>query len=502
MLTSQMIDEIERLGYSAKTIQNQLDRFKQDDFYVTLDRPATLKDGIQKLDSTEYTELVTLFEKGVEQSRVTKFVPASGAATRMFKFLSTYYLSENEEERTNAIEETRTFFKLLAHFPFASELKQHATVSEVDIDKKTTNCTETLRYLLTEEGLNYGIRPKALIPFHRYKNGTLTPLEEHLLESELMLTGQKSIHIHYTIPPRSQHHFERIISRYKPVNPETHFAISYSEQDSKTNTIAVDMNNMPFRTEKTDAFLFRPAGHGALIHNLKKHGGDIVCIKNIDNVQIDKHDTILYKKLLIGMLIRTQHAIFNILKEINDSEVRDERLKEILIQMESDFNIQTHIPDGESPHAFVQRKLNRPIRVCGMVRNQGEPGGGPFWVKSPDGSSSLQIVEMAQVDTSNPHQKELTQHSTHFNPVDLICGVRNYQGKLFDLTKYIDHDAVFISEKTHHGQSIKALELPGLWNGAMSDWITLFIEVPLSTFSPVKSVLDLLKEPHQQTPLK
>jgi len=361
-----------------------------------------------------------------------------------------------------------------------------------------------LENLLFDKGLNYGHLPKGLLLFHQYPEGARTALEEHLVEGALYACNTtKQVHIHFTVSPEHQKEFLQTAEAKAPEYErrlEVKYHIGFSIQKSSTDTIAADSKNQPFRDD--GRLLFRPGGHGALIENLNDISADVVFIKNIDNVVPDsfKPLTVHYKKLLGGMLIHFQRKIFNYLHRIDSGKYNHQELIEMLYFLQNDLcikNPETKLLEDAELALYIKSKLNRPLRVCGMVKNQGEPGGGPFLTVNSDGTISLQILESSQIDLKNPAMKQLYEKGTHFNPVDLVCGLRNYKGEKFDLTRYVDKNAGFISIKSKNGKELKALELPGLWNGAMSDWNTIFVEVPIETFNPVKTVNDLLRPEHQ-----
>jgi hypothetical protein len=359
-------------------------------------------------------------------------------------------------------------------------------------------------YLLSPECFDFAKMPKGVLPFHKYNTHISTPVEEHLNECAFYATSNSVSHLHFTVSEEHKYLFEQIIDSVKgkvETESKTKLLVNFSYQDSATDTIAVDLNNQPFRNEKGQ-LVFRPAGHGALINNLNNLDADVIFIKNIDNV-IQNHiqEITLYKKALAGILLNLQGLIFQYLRQIEEKLVNENDIETIIrfineklnIEVIEDFNKYTL----ENKIAFVKDKLNRPIRVCGMVINEGEPGGGPFWVNDLKGNPSLQIVESSQVDTNNPEQSQILRKATHFNPVDLICATKGYNGKKFDLLQFVDHKTGFIVTKNKNGKDLKSYELPGLWNGAMAKWITVFVQVPLVTFNPVKTVNDLLKPAHQ-----
>ncbi len=358
--------------------------------------------------------------------------------------------------------------------------------------------------LLTTPGLNYGSLPKGLLKFHKYAEGARTPLEEHLVEGALYACSSTGkVNVHFTVS--SEHHelFEKLVNEKMPEYAKkfgVEYNISFSEQKPSTDTIAADSDNKPFRED--GKLVFRPGGHGALIENLNDLDVDIIFIKNIDNVVPDrlKSDTVTYKNLIAGVLVTLQQKTFEYLKILDSGKYSQEQIEEIIRFVQQKlFCRKSDIKNMEDAELviYLRNKLNRPIRVCGMVKNVGEPGGGPFLAYNQDGTVSLQILESSQIDMKDPKKKEMFDNGTHFNPVDLVCAVRDYKGNKFNLTEYVDKSTGFISSKSKNGRDLKALELPGLWNGAMSDWNTIFVEVPLTTFNPVKTVNDLLRDQHQ-----
>lgn len=358
--------------------------------------------------------------------------------------------------------------------------------------------------LLEAAGLNYGALPKGLLKFHRYADGVRTPLEEHLVEGALYAAGKSGeANVHFTVSTEHRQLFQQLVDA-KVAEYEAKYGIryhvSFSEQKPSTDTVAADMENKPFRDK--GKLLFRPGGHGALIENLNDLDADVVFIKNIDNVVPDrlKGDTVTYKKLLAGVLVTLQAKAFDYLRLLDGGHYSHDQLEEIIRFVQRDLRCRRadlkQLEDADLV-IYLRKKLNRPMRVCGMVKNVGEPGGGPFLAYNPDGTVSLQILESSQIDMKDPEKKAMFEQGTHFNPVDLVCAVRDYKGNKFNLLNYVDKATGFISYKSKGGKELKALELPGLWNGSMSDWNTVFVEVPLSTFNPVKTVNDLLREQHQ-----
>ncbi len=485
--------EISKKGINKEKVLNQIAQFARGFPFARLSAAAALSNGIVDIASQK-EELIRAYDQS--ELSTMKFVPASGAATRMFKKLFEFRSEskKKDEAYSKMVKEKGAiynFFNELESFAFYQDLKKTFKESKgytLEEARKKQDFNDILDMLLNKEGLNYGELPKGLLKFHRYKGFAKTPTEEHLTEGEQYANKKNKVNIHFTVSPEHQHAFEFHVK--DAVNKRSvQFDINFSTQKPSTDTIAVNMDNTPFRTDNGD-LLFRPAGHGALLENLNELDTDIVFIKNIDNVVPDriKAETVEYKKALAGLLINYQSKSFSLLRK-HDGGVNIESEGKSLLE---EMGIK-----GDLTPQHVVEKLNRPIRVCGMVQNEGEPGGGPFWINNNDGTTSLQIVESAQVDMSDKSQVTIFKDSTHFNPVDLVCGIKNYRGEKFDLLKYRDPNAGFISEKSNSGRKLKAMELPGLWNGAMADWNTIFVEVPLITFNPVKTVNDLLKENHR-----
>jgi Domain of unknown function (DUF4301) len=500
------IHQIITRGQTPETVLSQIEIFKRGIPYTTLHRPCTVDDGITVLQQSDIEALGSLYTQAVSAGRVTKFVPASGAATRMFQALLSY-CEHTEAADSQNDQDVLQFINNLPRFAFYDDLQAavYRYGGKVETYLARGQYAELLAYLLTSQGLNYANLPKILLKFHRYGDHCRTPLEEHLVEAAAYAQDRHQVaRLHVTVTPAHaeavQAHIGASQRRYEHAG--LRYEITLSVQSPATDTIAVDLDNNPFRDEQGH-LLFRPGGHGALLANLQALAGDIVFIKNIDNVVPDhlKEVTYRYKRALGGHLVHLQQQIFAYLEHLAAGRVDAERLEEIRTFAQRELAIV--VPPGlqHAPqHAqsrFLHERLHRPLRVCGMVRNEGEPGGGPFWVEHPDGSLSRQIVETSQVDTASPEQRALLAASTHFNPVDLVCGVHDYRGQPFDLQRFADPNTGFISHKTYAGRPLKAFELPGLWNGAMAYWNTVFVEVPLSTFSPVKTVLDLLRPEHQ-----
>lgn len=492
MLTHNDIAQLENRNISQEKVENQIKRFEKGFEKTPLVAPAVIGEGILKLSAEQEVSYVATYE--ASEVTVSKFVPASGAASRMFKALFAFAEAyDGSEASYNAFEAEKgqpyDFFEGLQKFAFYEDLKvayekQHKMPLEEALSAKLYK--EILLCFLNEPGLNYGGLPKGLLQFHLYTDTSKTPAQEHVTEGLKYALKAHEVNIHFTVSPEHQQKFEEHIQKVTSSYSEK-INVSFSVQKPHTDTVAVTLANEPFKDEKGD-ILFRPAGHGALLENLNDIEADIIFIKNIDNVVPDriKDETIRYKKILAGVLLDYQSKAFDLLRQNESGASVIEQAKTLLAEM----GVKGQLSDDE-----VIAKLNRPIRVCGMVKNEGEPGGGPFWVAYGE-VSLLQIVESAQIDMNNPEQVDILKKSTHFNPVDLVCGVKNYKGEKFDLMDFQDQDAGFISEKSYAGEKLKAMELPGLWNGSMAHWNTIFVEVPLITFNPVKTVMDLLKANH------
>lgn len=512
--TKKQIKQIERKGITVDKVIKQIETFKSGLPFIKLESAAILGHGIIKTTEAENNENALFYDTQKEKLDVLKFVPASGAATRMFKFLFEFLESYNPKKETingyinkNKANNLLVFGVGIEKFPFynlvLNEVKKH--VSEFDTLSQDAKALEFIKTMLNEDRLNYSFSPKGLLPFHKYKDHIATAFEEHLFEAALYATSNNKATIHFTISEIYKNVFNKEFKRIKAIverKTNTKFNISYSYQKEETDTIAVTTKNEP--VQNLDGSLcFRPSGHGALLSNLNDFDADIIFIKNIDNVVVYKFEKEVakYKKILAGILLKQQQQAFLYLKELEKEKVEQEKLLEIACFLRNKLNViildefEKHEPKYQIE--YLKNKLNRPIRVCGMVRNEGEAGGGPFWVKDENGTISLQIVESAQVDKKNKSQKSILKSATHFNPVDLVCGIKDYKGKKYDLSKFIDSKTAFITTKTKTGKDIKALESPGLWNGSMANWNTIFVETPIATFNPVKTVIDLLKATHQ-----
>lgn len=477
MFTQKEIQQITEHGLTPAQIERQLENFRQGFPFLRVVATASPDDGITMLSATELQNAVDAYAKRANKLKTVKFVPASGAATRMFKELFAFV---NEGKRGSGIDE---LLHNIDRFAFYGELSEYIGAQSDD---------KAVVAAIIGKGLNYGAKPKGLVTFHNYPEGARKAVEEHLVEGAQYASSCGVSHIHFTVSPEHETAFLALLAERIPIYEKRfgiRYNITFSQQKPSTDTIAVNPDNTPFRTDEGD-LLFRPAGHGALIENLNEIDADVIFIKNIDNVTTDarRGDTVTYKKALAGILLDRQERIFEHLRALRNGTAD---LAEVAAFIRHDLCVK--LPDNHDA-ALLERLLDRPIRVCGMVRNEGEPGGGPVWVRNSDNTVALQIAESSQIA---PEEMHLMQTATHFNPVDLVCGVRRANGSKFDLRKYVDASTGFISSKSSGGRELRAQELPGLWNGAMADWNTIFVDVPITTFSPVKVVLDLLRPQHQ-----
>ncbi|OYQ40685.1 DUF4301 family protein [Flavobacterium aurantiibacter] len=474
---------------------------------LQLAAPATPANGILVLEQEQHDELVRIFDEEKANYTLAKFVPASGAASRMFKFLLDFLENYAPDQDTiNAYinkhnaKDLAVFLVGIEKFPFYDEVIAELKRNYSNFDRWNKDLKDYyfIKFLLSSRHFNFASKPKAVLPFHKTVARVKTPIDAHLEEALAYIQTKHNAHVHFTISPEFQADFQSIVEAF-PNTSSSKIDVSYSVQESATDTIAVANTGLPYY-DKKNHLVCRPAGHGALLGNLNRIKADIVFIKNIDNVSDKTLPAIsFYKKMLAGKLIQIQKRVFEILQQLEAGV--DLQLSNWIEFAQSDLNISASATilsaDANFKKAWLFEKLNRPIRVCGMVKNEGEPGGGPFWVLDKHQQKSLQIVESAQINLNDPQQKAIFDGSTHFNPVDLVCAVKDFKGNAFDLHKFVDPDSGFIVEKSKDGQSFKAYELPGLWNGSMADWITIFVEVPLQTFNPVKTVNDLLKPAHQ-----
>lgn len=506
--TADDLKQISELGLTPEKVEAQIEAFRNG-FPKTklIDAATPSNGGIIVMTDEEIEHYISYYQRIAKRKELLKFVPASGAATRMFKdlyaFSATYFgVAKNFEKE---FPEVKTFLENLRHFAFYDDLKQCMEKSSLDIQDymERGDYSTVINYLLKEQYLNYGGLPKGLLKFHRYGDMQRTPLEEHIVEGAEYAQANEKVRIHFTVSPDHKALFRKKVQAVKKdyeKSLDVQIETSFSEQKHYTDIIAVDEYNNPMRDEN-GRLIFRPGGHGALIENLNDCRADIIFIKNIDNVVPDwmKHTTIVYKKALAGLLAELQDKTFKHLETLDSKPTQrqvtaiarfaKERLR---IDLPSDLKKMSLNEQVKLLHD----KLNRPMRICGMVKNQGEPGGGPFFIENTHGIKSLQVVETAQINRKDPHQEAILAQATHFNPVDLVCATKNYKGRRFDLRKFVDPNTGFISKKTKGAQTMKSQELPGLWNGAMAEWISLFVEVPLATFNPVKTVNDLMRPEH------
>lgn len=478
MFSEKDLQQIAAHGLTPDAVERQIENFRRGFPFLKVVRAASPADGVLVPDAVAVDAAVARYEKAVAaKCSVVKFVPASGAATRMFKELFAFV---NEDKRGKGID---TLLENIRRFAFWPELQ---AVLPADADDKATVDA------IVNDGLGYGRQPKGLVTFHAYPDGTRKAVEEHLVEGAAYAASNGVARIHFTVSPEHKAGFQQLLEEKIPVYEKRfgiRYDISFSVQKPSTDTIAVNPDNTPFRQDD-GSLLFRPAGHGALIENLAEIDADIIFIKNIDNVTTDarRGDTIRYKKALAGILLDLQAEAFARLRQLEHGSTNLASTAEFI-----ERKLFVKLP-AQYDAALLIKILDRPIRVCGMVRNEGEPGGGPFWVANADGTESLQIAESSQIA---PEDLPLMQSATHFNPVDLVCGVKNAKGERYDLRDYTDPSTGFISSKSSGGRELRAQELPGLWNGAMARWNTIFVDVPITTFSPVKVVQDLLRPQHQ-----
>ncbi len=509
MFNDKDIRRILERGSDPGEVMQQIEFFQRGFPFLRVVEAATPARGILRLNDADLTRHEKTYNEKLEEGlTVIKFVPASGAASRMFKSLfaalDDLKAGKTPDEVIASHPKTHEFYQRISNFAFHSKLKSAIVHAGLE-----PNLRNYLEFLLTEKGLNYGNLPKGLLHFHKYDGFQRTPFEEHLVEGANYARDNKNrVRLHFTVSPEHEAAFHVLFSEIEAgyeIEYGCVFDVRFSRQKPSTDTIAVDMHNEPFR-EKDGSLLFRPAGHGALLENLNDLDADLVFIKNIDNVVPDrfKEPTYTFKKALAGILLHYQEQIFGYQKALNEQIPQAHEsgfLAEAANFLENTLNVKPPVDqyytEKEELVQYLKEKFNRPIRVCGMVRNEGEPGGGPFFAENSDGTVSLQIAESIQIDPSDPVQLKIARHATHFNPVDLVCAFKNYKGEKFDLLHFRDPQTGLITVKSKGGRELKAQELPGLWNGSMSDWITFFVEVPIETFNPVKTVNDLLRKQHQ-----
>ena len=507
------LEHIQSLGLSLETIKKQIKTYKGSPNYINLSASAKIGNGILKLSESDWNDFINYYDDEKNALKVVKFTPASGAASRMFKLLQEFLSKYDPQKETinsyinkNKSVELFLFFVTIEKLPFHDEVVDKMQLMMPDYDLLNLDQKRLLfvKSILEEDYLNYSNIPKGLLPFHQYQNHTSTAFEEHLFEASKYASVNGKAQLHFTV---SKAHLEQFKTKWAAIQSivesktNTKFKISFSCQESNTNVLAVDLKNQPFRLN--DKLFFRPSGHGALIKNLNQIDANIIFIKNIDNVVVDRFLERIsgYKKGLAGVLLKLQSQVFKYAKVLESTEISDVQIVEIVDFLTQKLNICVSSEFNKYAYKYqidyLKSKINRPIRVCGMVENEGEPGGGPFWVKAENGEISLQIVEASQVNLKLSRQKTILMNATHFNPVDIVCGIKNYKGETYDLKQFIDPKTYFITKKSKYGKQLKTLEQPGLWNGSMAHWNTVFVEVPIITFNPVKTVNDLLKFTHQ-----
>jgi hypothetical protein len=505
MLTQQDLKQLAQKGISEQQIETQLGQFKTGFPFLKLEAAAAIGRGIVAPTSDEGRKYVDAWQKyKAAGKRVVKFVPASGAASRMFKDMFAFVDADYDKPTTDF---EKKYFDNIDKFAFYGELDavcQKNNGKGIKALIQEGNFKAVAANMLKAEGLNYGQLPKGLLLFHNYPEGPRTPMEEHLVEGALYAASNGEAHVHFTVSHEHMELFKQKVAQKADMYAKKYgiaYDITFSEQKPSTDTVAANPDGTPFRNSD-GSLLFRPGGHGALIENLNEIEADVIFVKNIDNVVPDrlKGDTVLWKQIIAGVLVTLQKKAFEYLELLDSGKYTHEQIEEIIRFVQNDLCCRkADIKELEDADLviYLRKKLNRPMRVCGVVKNVGEPGGGPFLTYNQDGTVSLQILESSQIDKSNKEYMEMFTKGTHFNPVDLVCAVKDYKGNAFDLPKFVDPTTGFISQKSKSGKELQALELPGLWNGAMSDWSTIFVEVPLSTFNPVKTVNDLLREQHQ-----
>lgn len=505
MLKPEDKKQIESRGMTVEQVECQLKEIEQGFPFLKIEAAATVGKGIVAPDASKCDEAIELWENYKREGhKIVKFVPASGAASRMFKNMFSFLTADYDTPQTDF---EKDFFEKLDSFAFYAALDHKCKENEGKGAQTLVaegNFKAVVANMLNADGLNYGQLPKGLLFFHNYPSGARTPMEEHLVEAALYASSNGEAHIHYTVSHDHLELFEQRVSEKKECYEKefgVRYDISFSEQKPSTDTVAANLDNTPFRNDD-GSLLFRPGGHGALIENLNDIDADVVFVKNIDNVVPDrlKDDTVKWKKVIGGVLVGVQRQIFDYLHLLDSGLYGHDKLEEIIRFVQRVLCCRkADIKELEDADLviYLRNKLNRPLRVCGVVKNVGEPGGGPFLAYNQDGTVSPQILESSQIDKANEDYVKMFTEGTHFNPVDLVCAIRDYKGGNFHLAEYVDRATGFISSKSKNGRALKALELPGLWNGAMSDWNTVFVEVPLSTFNPVKTVNDLLRDAHQ-----
>ena len=504
-LSEKDLQQLAAKGITVEKLQQQLEEFKTGFPFLKLEGPAAIGAGIVAPTPEEVADYVAAWnDYKAEGKKVVKFVPASGAASRMFKDVFAFTDAEYDVPTTDF---EKKYFENIEHFAFYNALNALLTEKEGKGIKELLaegQYKTVAKAMLSKDGLNYGQLPKGMLLFHNYPEGARTPMEEHLVEGALYAASNGEANVHFTVSHEHLDFFKnKVAEKYETYAQKYNIAfnISFSEQKPSTDTVAANPDGTPFRNED-GSLLFRPGGHGALIENLNEIDADVIFVKNIDNVVPDrlKAETVEWKQVIAGILVKLQKKAFSYLELLDAGTYTREDLIEIIRFVQEDLCCRkADIKDLEDTDLvlYLRKKLNRPMRVAGVVKNVGEPGGGPFLAYNEDGTYSLQILESSQIDKKNETYMKYFTEGTHFNPVDLVCAVKDYKGNAFNLPDFVDRKTGFISSKSKSGKELLALELPGLWNGAMSDWNTIFVEVPLGTFNPVKTVNDLLREQHQ-----
>ena len=499
MLSEKDLKQIAQRGITKEQIETQLKEFETGFPFLKLEAAAAVGNGIVAPNESERQQYVKAWEDyKAAGKRIVKFVPASGAASRMFKNMFAFVDADYDVPTTDF---EKKYFNDIEKFAFYEALDAVCVKNEgkgIKALMAEGNYKAVAANMLKAEGLNYGQLPKGMLLFHKYAEGARTPMEEHLVEGALYAASKGEAHVHFTVSHDHLEFFKAKVAEKADGFAQKYgikYDITFSEQKPSTDTVAANPDNTPFR-EADGSLLFRPGGHGALIENLNEIEADVIFIKNIDNVVPDrlKPETVEWKQVIAGVLVSLQKQAFEYLRQL-DNNPSDTQIAKIAQFVEK--NLCTNPKNNKVDADYLRRKLNRPMRVCGVVKNVGEPGGGPFLTYNQDGTVSLQILESSQIDTNNAEYMKMFTQGTHFNPVDLVCAVKDYKGQPFNLPDFVDKTTGFISSKSKGGKELKALELPGLWNGAMSDWSTIFVEVPLGTFNPVKTVNDLLRDQHQ-----
>ena len=506
MFRPQDLTLLEKRGVSVADAEAQIGRFVSGFPFLKIISAATVGNGICRLSPEQENDAIARWQQYLNNGgEVLKFVPASGAASRMFKALFSYIDGDSDELAPG--KPVTQLIENLDKLPFLPELKEAVSKmygTTLDELVKAGRNRDIIAAIVKPEGMNYGNLPKGLLKFHTYADGSRTPLEEHLTEGAQTAANSNGIvNLHFTVSEQHVPLFKAKLAEAIPAaeaRTGLKFDVSMSTQKPSTDTIAVNPDNTPFLQD--DNLLFRPGGHGALIENLNDINSAVVFIKNIDNVVPDarRDITVRYKQVIGGVLMQARDKVEEFLKLIEAGNCSERQIAEIIDFMKNTLCINddklTKLGNAELIQ-YIKAKLDRPLRVCGMVKNEGEPGGGPFITCNADGSTSPQILESTQIDPANPEYEQMLKSATHFNPVDLVCYIKRPDGSNYNLPQYVDPDTGFISSKSAGGRELRALELPGLWNGAMSDWNTIFVEVPIETFNPVKVVNDLLRPAHQ-----